>query len=165
MAQPPKGPDPFDAFTDAACARRHPMPQQEQDRAKRCLTDRHFRAGVTQRQREREETRHFEGRKAHVDVDRESPGVPDRVSPQLASARSGPASPKKTACSKSGRCRAQSSVTLWSTTISVIKITAMLHLPNETAVKAASAGDGSACTDCEVTTQRDSGDSCQRSGA
>lgn len=36
--------------------------------------------------------------------------------------------PKKRACSSRGRCKAQSSLTLWSTTISVIKITAMLHL-------------------------------------
>lgn len=36
--------------------------------------------------------------------------------------------PKKSACNSRGRCSAQSSLTLWSTTISVIKITAMLHL-------------------------------------
>lgn len=36
--------------------------------------------------------------------------------------------PRKRACSRSGRCRAQSSRTLWSTTISVMKITAILHL-------------------------------------
>ena len=40
--------------------------------------------------------------------------------------------PKKRACSSRGRCRAQSSLTLWSTTISVIKITAMLHLKTNT---------------------------------
>lgn len=37
--------------------------------------------------------------------------------------------PRKRACSRRGRCRAQSSRTLWSTTISVMKITAILHLP------------------------------------
>lgn len=36
--------------------------------------------------------------------------------------------PKKRAWSSRGRCKAQSSLTLWSTTISVMKITAMLHL-------------------------------------
>lgn len=36
--------------------------------------------------------------------------------------------PKKSACSSRGRCNAQSSLTLWSTTISVMKMTAMLHL-------------------------------------
>lgn len=79
----------------------------------------------------------------------EGPLVAPMAPPLMASARAGPASPKKTACSKSGRCRAQSSVTLWSTTISVIKITAMLHLPNETAVKATFA-------DREATTKYDS---------
>lgn len=36
--------------------------------------------------------------------------------------------PKKRACSNKGRWRAQSSLTLWSTTISVMKMTAILHL-------------------------------------
>lgn len=37
-------------------------------------------------------------------------------------------SPKNRACSSKGKCMIQSSLTLWSTTISVMKITAMLHL-------------------------------------
>lgn len=37
-------------------------------------------------------------------------------------------SPKNKACSSKGKCMIQSSLTLWSTTISVIKITAILHL-------------------------------------
>lgn len=42
------------------------------------------------------------------------------------------APPRKRACSSRGRWRAQSSLTLWSTTISVMKITAMLHLDSST---------------------------------
>lgn len=37
-------------------------------------------------------------------------------------------SPKNKACSSKGKCTAQSSLTLWSTTISVKKMTAILHL-------------------------------------
>ena len=40
--------------------------------------------------------------------------------------------PKKRAWSSRGRCKAQSSLTLWSTTISVMNITAMLHLRTNT---------------------------------
>lgn len=50
--------------------------------------------------------------------------------------------PKKRACSSRGRCKAQSSLTLWSTTISVIKITAMLHLRTKT-------HKSSECTRCQ----------------
>lgn len=35
---------------------------------------------------------------------------------------------KNNACSNKGKCIIQSSLTLWSTTISVMKMTAMLHL-------------------------------------
>lgn len=37
-------------------------------------------------------------------------------------------SPKNKACSSKGKCMIQSSLTLWSTTISVMKMTAILHL-------------------------------------